>query len=303
MRLLPGRRSGSPSDTSHVSVLLEEGAEALESALGRVFRGTAEEIEGVVIREIGRSRVSLMPLRDTEGRSAGAVLLIHPERRPQDTSSGLLDSVDSVYEVNLQTGGIRVLSGHEHVDRYYPDASELTVESWKAALHPEDRERVLTAREALVEEGCPLDETYRFRTAGGEYEWIHDRCIRVGDAEGNHFQIGVTRLSVQEARRSVPSGRVDQRILDATQELVAYLEPDLRIRWANKAAASTAGMEAKDMTGRRCHEVWQGRDSQCDDCPVTRAAESLSPEEGEVTTPDGRRFLIRSYPITDIGGT
>lgn len=206
MRLLPGRRSGSPSDTSHVSLLLEEGAGALESALGRVVRGTAEEIEGVVIREIGRSRVSLMPLRDVEGRSAGAVLLIYPERRPQDASSGLLDSVDSVYEVNLQTGGIRV--------------------------------------------------------------------------------------AIQ-----------DQRKLDATQELVTYLEPDLRIRWANKAAATSAGMEAKDMAGRRCYEVWQGRDSPCDDCPVARAAESLSPEEGEVTTPDGRRLLIRSYPITDTGGT
>jgi PAS domain S-box-containing protein len=303
MRLLPGRQSGSPSDTSHISLLLEKGAGALESALDRVVRGSVEEIEGVVIREIGRARVSLMPLRDIEGKSGGAVLLIYPEQKPQDASPGLLDSVDTVYEIDLQTGRIRVLSGHEHVDRYYPGSSELTIQSWEAALHPEDRERALAARKALVEEGRPLDESYRIQTAEGGYEWVHDRCIRVGDAEGNLFQIGVTRLSLEEPRRRELSGREDQRILDATQELVTYLEPDLRIRWANKAAAAAAGMDAKEMAGRRCYEVWQGRDTPCDNCPVARAAESRSPEEGEVTTPDGRRFLIRSYPITDTLGT
>lgn len=303
MRLLPGRRSGSSGDTSHVSLLLEEGAGALESALGRTVRGTAEEIEGVVIREIGRARVSLMPLRDVEGKSDGAVLLIYPEQKREVPSPGLLDSVDTVYEIDLQTEAVRVLSGHEHVNRYYPASSKLTVQSWEAALHPEDRGRVLAARRALVEEGCPLDESYRIQTAQGEYEWVHDRCIRVGDAEGKLFQIGVTRLSVEKPNRGYLSAREDHRILDATQELVTYLEPDLRIRWANKAAASSAGMDATEMAGRRCYEVWQHRVSQCDNCPVARAAESLSPEEGEVTTPDGRRFLIRSYPITDTVGT
>lgn len=303
MKLLPGRRSGSPSDTSHVSLLIEEGAGALESALGRVVRGSEEEIEGVIIREIGRARISLMPLRDVEGKSGGAILLIHPECKPRTATLGFLDDVDSVYEVNLRTGGIRVLSGHEHVDRYYPASSELTIQSWEATLHPEDRDRVLAARKAVVEEGRPLDETYRIRSAQGQYEWIHDRCIRVGDAEGNLFQIGATRLCLEKPHLGDLIAREDHRILDATQELVTYLEPDLRIRWANKAVSAAAGMEAKDMEGRKCYEVWHARRSHCENCPVVRAAQSLSPEEGEVTTPDGRRFLVRSYPITDPAGT
>ncbi len=189
MRLLQERRAGSNRRTSHVSLLIESGAENLENAVKRVFEGSTEEVEGVVVRDLGAARASLMPLRDIDGKIVAAVLLVYPER----------------------------------------------------ARLRESRYRELPRRD-------------------------------------------------------------DYQLLDATQEIVAYLEPDLTIRWANKAAATCSGFDVEDIPGRKCYEIWHGRESQCEDCPVVRATESLSPEHGEITTPNGRRYYIRSYPITDSVG-
>ncbi len=199
MRLLP-YESGAPGETSHLSLLIEWGSDTLEDALERVFQGSTEEVEGVVVKGVGVAGVTLMPLRDIDGKGDGAILLVYPER-------------------------------------------------------------------------------YRQREPRG-----------------------ATPSSAEQSHRAILPRGDDRNLLDATQELVTYLEPDLTIRWANKAAAVCAGIDIEDIPGRKCYEIWHRRDTQCEDCPVVRAIESLSPEHGEITTPDGRRFFIRSYPITDSVG-
>lgn len=67
---------------------------------------------------------------------------------------------------------------------------------------------------------------------------------------------------------------------------------------ANKAAALSLGIEdPNELKGKYCFELWHKRSTPCVFCPLEITRNTLKPEQGEVMTPDGRWFFIRSNPI------
>lgn len=91
-------------------------------------------------------------------------------------------------------------------------------------------------------------------------------------------------------------------ILDSLQESVVYLDRDLRVIWANRRAATTAGVPAEELFGAKCHEAWRGRDEPCPGCPVVETLSSGVPSEREVFWDGGRVLNVRAVPVKDGGG-
>jgi two-component system cell cycle sensor histidine kinase/response regulator CckA len=87
--------------------------------------------------------------------------------------------------------------------------------------------------------------------------------------------------------------------LDSMAEVVVCQDAEMRVIWANGVATTSAGLSLAQLAGRHCYEVWHDRDEPCVDCPVVVARETGLPQEAEMTTPDGREWLIRGYPIRD----
>ncbi|MGQ9787804.1 MAG: PAS domain-containing protein [Candidatus Hadarchaeaceae archaeon] len=95
------------------------------------------------------------------------------------------------------------------------------------------------------------------------------------------------------------SGEEQQLILDGIQELIAYQDRDNRVLWANLATGRSVDQTPDELVGRFCYEIWHQRDSPCEGCPVVIARETGKPQEAEITSPDGRIWHIRGYPIVD----
>lgn len=91
-------------------------------------------------------------------------------------------------------------------------------------------------------------------------------------------------------------------ILDGLLEHVVYQDTDMNVLWANQAACSSAGQTREELIGRRCYEVWAGREGPCKDCPVAKARDTGKPETVEKMTPDGRWWYIQGYPVRDDRG-
>jgi diguanylate cyclase (GGDEF)-like protein/PAS domain S-box-containing protein len=91
-------------------------------------------------------------------------------------------------------------------------------------------------------------------------------------------------------------------ILGSMSELVSYQDSEMRILWANKAAGESVGLTPEQLIGHHCYEIWQQRSEPCVGCPVVKAREVGQPQEGEMTTPDGRVWLIRGYPVRNAKG-
>ncbi len=119
------------------------------------------------------------------------------------------------------------------------------------------------------------------------------------------LRLRVTELEQTEAghrRREEAIGKLDEEklsVLNSMSEHVVYQNPQHRILWANKAAAEAAGLAREHLVGCYCYEVLSECREPCVDCPVAKARETGKPQESEVTTPDGRVWLIKGYPIRD----
>ncbi|MFC2049676.1 PAS domain S-box protein [Chloroflexota bacterium] len=121
------------------------------------------------------------------------------------------------------------------------------------------------------------------------------------EAEVQHWLNNIEReRQIQETLRR--SELEKTTILATMPELVVYQDLEHRVVWANKAAGESVGLAPEDLVGRYCYEVWQQRSLPCVNCPLVPARETGKPQENEASSPDGRFWLVRGYPVTDHDG-
>jgi len=63
-------------------------------------------------------------------------------------------------------------------------------------------------------------------------------------------------------------------ILDASVDMIRYVDKNMKIIWANKRTAEQMGMDFDDISGRTCYDLFLGRDTPCEACPTERALET-----------------------------
>ncbi len=122
---------------------------------------------------------------------------------------------------------------------------------------------------------------------------LRQRIAELEVLEGEHKK-------AEEALRNAEQEKA--AILYSMLELVTYQDTEMRVLWVNRAARESVGLAPEQIVGRYCYELWQQRSEPCVDCPVVRARETNQPQEAEITTPDGRIWLIRGYPLRDANG-
>jgi PAS domain S-box-containing protein len=107
---------------------------------------------------------------------------------------------------------------------------------------------------------------------------------------------------IEELERS---GKQIETILDTMSELITLMDPDYKILWANKAAHSAykrATTKTEGIEGNYCYEIWTDDNKPCEKCPLIKALETGKIEEQEIIKTDGRKWLIKGYPIKDDNG-
>ncbi|MEM4308092.1 MAG: PAS domain S-box protein [Thermoplasmata archaeon] len=105
---------------------------------------------------------------------------------------------------------------------------------------------------------------------------------------------------------SIIRGSVEPRLYDiiinGIQDLFAIQDPEHTVLYTNLAAAKSVGKKLEELIGRKCYEIWHGRETPCEICPVRTAKMSKKFEDGIVSGKDGRVWYIRAYPILDSAG-
>jgi len=91
-------------------------------------------------------------------------------------------------------------------------------------------------------------------------------------------------------------------ILDAMSELVAYQDKNHNVLWANKAAAVSVNEKPENLIGKKCYELWAGRESECDICPVAEAFSTGHVHSNKIETQDEKVWNITGYPVKDEAG-
>jgi len=98
------------------------------------------------------------------------------------------------------------------------------------------------------------------------------------------------------------SDREKAAILDSLAEHVVHHSMDMTIRWANRIAAESVGLEPEQLVGKTCWELWHRRRTPCDGCPVVAALETGQTQTAGMKTPDGRSWRVTGCPVRDDQG-
>jgi PAS domain S-box-containing protein len=99
----------------------------------------------------------------------------------------------------------------------------------------------------------------------------------------------------------VKDGVPFESLLDALPEFLVFYDEDLKVIWANCAAASDSGLGFAEMVGRSFFEVTCKVEKPCEACPVLKGLSSESAEVIENNMFVGRLFYTRSYPVFQNG--
>jgi PAS domain S-box-containing protein len=91
-------------------------------------------------------------------------------------------------------------------------------------------------------------------------------------------------------------------ILNSLSEEITYLDMDMRVLWTNRTANESACLTPEQIAGCHCFDVWCKNGEPRIDCPAVRTINTGQREEGEISIPDGRTLLHRSYPNRDAKG-
>jgi PAS domain S-box-containing protein len=129
---------------------------------------------------------------------------------------------------------------------------------------------------------------------------------KIGKPEAVYSELAHAIRTVAKGKKAEEALRESEKeksaVLDSMSELVIHQDLKHRILWVNKKAADSVNMKAEQLKGRYCHELWAKSVNQCTGCPLEETIKTCQPQQGEMTTPDGRVWSISGYPIRDANG-
>ncbi|MFO8053504.1 MAG: PAS domain S-box protein [Candidatus Omnitrophota bacterium] len=122
------------------------------------------------------------------------------------------------------------------------------------------------------------------------YNYSQHLCVVVRNLTERHRVESALRRSEEEK----------SLILDSLSEFVAYYDSELNLLWVNKAVSEVVGEPPSRLIGLKWDQVWQKVNVETGIHPVKSVIQTGKFHKKEVTSKDGKSWLIRAYPVKSI---
>jgi PAS domain S-box-containing protein len=163
-----------------------------------------------------------------------------------------------------------------------PPGTPMTRESFLAAVHPDDRERVDRSWKAVLARGAPNDIEYRV-VVGGRTKWIRTRSEPEFNAGGRLLGSFGTVQDITDRKEAeeqlLRQQNLTHLIADRAADAIFLTDENGRITFANQAAGQTFGFEPSEMMGHELHSLLHhhfadGTARPRCDCPMVKIQET-----------------------------
>jgi len=161
-------------------------------------------------------------------------------------------SNDGIWDLNLTTGEIYFSPRWKSMLGYEDDEIPNNLEEWKKRLHPDDRYRVMEARNACLEGHKPTYEIeYRLQHKDGSYRWINARGTCHRDSGGNptrfvgsHSDITERKIIEEVLRESEKKYRT---LFEESKDAIIVLDKARRVIDINDAFIELFGYTREEI--------------------------------------------------------
>lgn len=94
-----------------------------------------------------------------------------------------------------------------------------------------------------------------------------------------------------------------KNIFESISDMVYFTDDNFTIRRINQAVIKRIGKPEEEIIGRKCYEIFHGKNEPWDACPHSKSTAMKKPFVGEVDDPYlGATFVVSNSPITDSAG-
>jgi PAS domain S-box-containing protein len=94
-----------------------------------------------------------------------------------------------------------------------------------------------------------------------------------------------------------------KNIFESISDMVYYTEKDYVIRRVNQAVIDRIGKPENEIIGKKCYEIFHGKDEPWQKCPHSKSMDSKQPYVGEIEDPHlAGTFVVSNSPIFDSNG-
>jgi PAS domain S-box-containing protein len=259
-----------------------------------------EPVRGAAVE----GRFVLAIVRDATERKRAEERLRESEERyrlvARATNEAIWDS-DLLADRQTWNGAFETMFG-------YPLGEETNGAWWEERVHPDDRERVLSAIEDVLRgAGETWSDEYRFRRADGTYAMVVDRAYLVRDAEGRPVRVIGSMMDVTERRRAeemLRSSEAELRaVFSAMDDVILVLDAEGRYLKIAPTNPSLLYKPPDELVGKTLHEVMPEEQADAFLGHVRRALEERRPVNTEYSLPvDGREVWFSGTGLADGGG-
>lgn len=160
---------------------------------------------------------------------------------------------DVLWEVDLQKGTLWWNDNFYRKFGYNKEAIEQDNMSWENFLHPDDKDRVISSINKIIEETkeTTWKEEYKFEKSDGSYLNIYDRCYILRDAEKKAYKLigsmtDVTPLFKARAELEKSEERYRNLFERATDSIIIH-DLDGNIIQVNQAAADYSAFSKAEL--------------------------------------------------------
>ena len=256
-------------------------------------------------------RTAMMDL--TESKHATEALRVSESRL-----RWLIDNMPAVLWIRDERGGIRYVSANvSHALGYAEDEVRAGgSDFWNDNVHPNDRERVQAAYARMfetAEAGGPAayDIEYRRRTKDGDWVWVMDRGMSVGEENGVRYATGMFSDTTRRKRMQEQLRESEERFRQLAENInEVFFLTDVRggrIYYVSPAFQKVWGYSTDALY--RDAASWIELVHEADRRRVRRIVRARRPDmpydvEFRSRRPDGalRWIRLRGFPIRDTAG-
>jgi PAS domain S-box-containing protein len=139
----------------------------------------------------------------------------------------------------------------------------------------------------------------------GKDENFSEHCIIGGDDELSGLASGINGMidRLKQSSNKFKTQEHEKRvILNSLRELVIFMDLELKVVWANRAALEHAGLKLENVAGQKYEKFPFMSDAFSGKSLAQRALESGHEESGELVTLDGKIWMICASLIKDKNG-
>jgi PAS domain S-box-containing protein len=190
-----------------------------------------------------------------------------------------------------------------------PDGPPITLDGAIGAIHPDDRQKVLEARETAAATNEPYGIDFRIVRPSGEIRHVRNEDRPEYDAEGrfsSFFGVSqdITELKKREEALAENSALL-RTILDTVPANIVVRDNDDRITFLNKLASDYYGKPIDELSGKTTDELFGGKMPEAFADFIERSRTSgkvVSVQDYQSERLPGRTLWMLGAPITGEGG-